>query len=190
MSADREARKAEDLLKRDFHAEEPLRKCVTDITEVKASDGKLYVSAVFDCFDSSVLGLAMDTSMKAPLCVQTLENTAKAYPGICGAIIHRRRIFTMTKTQEFTTMEQLAMKVSATSGAVLQYGPLVLVTDTFYRGGFTAEIYEFVETPEEAGCLDIECRLNFCEKAEQIFKDGGRAMDWCLKRAKEHYLNN
>ena len=83
--------KAEDLLKRDFHAEEPLRKCVTDITEVKASDGKLYVSAVFDCFDSSVLGLAMDTNMKAPLCVQTLENTAKAYPGICGAVIHSDR---------------------------------------------------------------------------------------------------
>ncbi len=86
--ADREARKSEDLLKRDFHAKEPLKKCVTDITEIKASDGKLYVSAVFDCFDSSVLGLAMDTTMRATLCVQTLENTAKAYPGICGAIIH------------------------------------------------------------------------------------------------------
>mgnify|MGYP002508888787 CR=1 FL=1 len=46
--------------------EEPLVKCVTDITEIKASDGKLYVSAVFDCFDSSVVGLAMDTNMKAP----------------------------------------------------------------------------------------------------------------------------
>lgn len=89
--ADREARKSDDLLKRDFHAEEPLTKCVTDITEIKASDGKLYVSAVFDCFDSSVTGLAMDTNMKAPLCVQTLENTAKAYPGIRGAIIHSDR---------------------------------------------------------------------------------------------------
>ena len=89
--ADREARKSDDLLKRDFHAEEPLTKCVTDITEMKASDGKLYVSAVFDCFDSSVIGLAMDTNMKAPLCVQTLENTAKAYPGIRGAIIHSDR---------------------------------------------------------------------------------------------------
>lgn len=39
----------------------------------------------------------------------------------------------MTKTQEFTTMEQLGRKVSATYGAVLQYGPLVLVTDTFIR---------------------------------------------------------
>ena len=63
-------------------------KCVTDITEIKASDGKLYVSAVFDCFDSSVIGLAMDTNMKATLCVKTLENTAKAYPGIRGAVIH------------------------------------------------------------------------------------------------------
>ena len=33
----------------------------------------------------------MDTSMKAPLCVQTLENAAKAYPGIRGAIIHSDR---------------------------------------------------------------------------------------------------
>ena len=89
--ADREARKSEDLLKRDFMSEEPLTRCVTDITEIKASDGKLYVSAVSDCFDSSVIGLAMDTSMKAPLCAQTLKNAAEAYPGIRGAVIHSDR---------------------------------------------------------------------------------------------------
>ena len=50
--ADREARKSEDLLKRDFHAEEPLTKCVTDMTEIKGCDGKLYVSAIFVMFDS------------------------------------------------------------------------------------------------------------------------------------------
>ena len=89
--ADREARKSEDLLKRDFMSEEPLTRCVTDITEIKASDGKLYVSAVSDCFDSSVIGLAMDTSMKAPLCAQTLKNAAETYPGIRGAVIHSDR---------------------------------------------------------------------------------------------------
>lgn len=31
--ADREARKSEDLLKRDFYSEKPLVKCITDITE-------------------------------------------------------------------------------------------------------------------------------------------------------------
>ncbi len=89
--ADREARKSDDLLKRDFKSDEPLKKCVTDITEIKAKDGKLYVSAIFDCFDSGVLGLAMDTNMKASLCEQTLKNAAMAYPGIRGAIIHSDR---------------------------------------------------------------------------------------------------
>ena len=37
--ADREARKSDDLLKRDFTAAAPLKKCVTDITEIKAKDG-------------------------------------------------------------------------------------------------------------------------------------------------------
>ena len=49
--ADREAMKSENLIKRDFKAERPLEKCITDITEVPGKDGKLYVSAIFDCFD-------------------------------------------------------------------------------------------------------------------------------------------
>ena len=56
--ADRKARKSDNLLKRDFTSAEPLKKCVTDMTEIKAKDGKLYVSAIFDCFDAAVLGLS------------------------------------------------------------------------------------------------------------------------------------
>ena len=36
--ADREAHKSDNLLKMDFTSEEPLKKCVTDITEIKAND--------------------------------------------------------------------------------------------------------------------------------------------------------
>ena len=89
--ADRESMKSEDLLKRDFHANAPLEKCITDITEIPASNGKLYVSAIFDCFDLSVLGLAMETTMKADLCVHTLENALTAYPALEGAVIHSDR---------------------------------------------------------------------------------------------------
>ena len=88
---DKEARKSDDLIKRDFTAEKPLEKCVTDMTEIKASDGKLYISAIFDCYDLTVLGLAMDTNMKAALCEQTLENAVKAYPMLRGAILHSDR---------------------------------------------------------------------------------------------------
>jgi transposase InsO family protein len=89
--ADKEARKSDDFIKRDFTAEKPLEKCVTDMTEIKASDGKLYVSAIFDCYDRTVLGLAIDTNMKATLCEQTLDNAVKAYPALRGAIIHSDR---------------------------------------------------------------------------------------------------
>ena len=89
--ADREARKSDDLIKRDFHADKPLEKCVTDMTEIKASDGKLYVSAIFDCYDLAVIGLAMDTNMKATLCEKTLENAYKSYPAIRGCILHSDR---------------------------------------------------------------------------------------------------
>jgi len=89
--ADKEARKSDDLLRRNFDADKPLTKCVTDITEVKAKDGKLYVSAVFDCYDSCVLGLAMDTNMRASLCVQTLKNAHDACHDLHGVIIHSDR---------------------------------------------------------------------------------------------------
>ena len=62
--ADREAMKSNDLLKRDFHSDAPLEKCIADITEIPASNGKLYVSAIFDCFDLRALGLARGINMK------------------------------------------------------------------------------------------------------------------------------
>ena len=76
--ADKHARKSDDLLKRDFYSEKPLTKCVTDITEIPAKDGKLYVSAVFDCYDLGVLGLAMADNMRADLCVSTIANAEAA----------------------------------------------------------------------------------------------------------------
>lgn len=71
--------------------DKPCEKCVTDITEIKAKDGKLYVSAVFDCFDAVVLGLSMAYNMKAELCVQTIVNAQKMHPEIRGSIVHSDR---------------------------------------------------------------------------------------------------
>ena len=89
--ADREARKSDDLLKRDFKADKPFSKCVTDITEVKAKNGKLYVSEMFDCYDLTAVGLSMDDNMRAELCAATVENTVAAYPEFCGAVLHSDR---------------------------------------------------------------------------------------------------
>ena len=88
---DKGAQKSDDLLKRDFTADKPNEKAVTDITELHGSDGKLYVSVEFDCFDLTALGISMDTNMKAPLVVRSLENAAAAHPELKGAIIHSDR---------------------------------------------------------------------------------------------------
>ena len=43
-----------------------------------AFNEQLKVSAFFDCFDVSVLGLSMDDNMRAELCVQTVDNAVTA----------------------------------------------------------------------------------------------------------------
>lgn len=85
---------------------------------------------------------------------------------------------------EFTTIEKLQMSVSAGYGAVLKYGDKVFVTDCHWKGGFTAEIYEFIEFPEDTGLGDIECRLTPWAESEDTFKDNGHAIAWCIAQVK------
>lgn len=85
--ADKEARKSDDLIKRNFKADAP-QKCTMDITEIRAKDGRVYASTLFDCLDSKVLGIAMDTNMKVRLWKEAQKNVALAYPDIRGAIMH------------------------------------------------------------------------------------------------------
>lgn len=113
--ADCEAHKSDDLIKRDFKAKKPFEKGVTDITEVKGKDGKLYVSAIFDCYDSSVLGLSMATNMKATLCEETLNNACKAYPHLKGCIIHSDRGAQYTSELYRTALSKHGIKQSMNS---------------------------------------------------------------------------
>ena len=113
--ADKEARKSEDLVKREFKAEKPFEKCVTDITEIKAADGKLYVSAIFDCFNSEVLGLALDDNMRAQLCVTTLKNAYMRYPKLENAIIHSDRGSQYTSAEYRAEIEKCKIKQSMNS---------------------------------------------------------------------------
>lgn len=113
--ADREAQKSDDLLKRDFSAGKPLEKAVTDFSEVKAKDGKLYVSAIFDCFDLMPLGLSIEDNMKAALCCHTLDNAKKAYPSITGCIIHSDRGSQYTSTEYRTVIQKYGIVQSMNS---------------------------------------------------------------------------
>ena len=113
--ADREARKSDDLLKRNFKADKPFSKCVTDITKVKAKNGKLYVSAIFDCYDLTAVGLSMDDNMRAELCAATVANTAAAYPEFHGAVLHSDRRSRYTSASYRAALNEYGVRQSMNS---------------------------------------------------------------------------
>ena len=68
-----EVQERTNLLKRDFSAQRPLEKFLTDITEVQCADGKLYVSPIMDCFNGEIVALEMRENMKKELCIDTVR---------------------------------------------------------------------------------------------------------------------
>ena len=88
-----EIQERENLIKRDFKAEKPLRKLLSDITEIQCYDGKLYLSAVFDCYNGEILSIAMDNNMKKELCIKTVKELELQYgkKKLSGAILHSDR---------------------------------------------------------------------------------------------------
>ena len=118
--SEREAQKSDNKIQRDFTAEQPFVKGVTDITEVPARDGKLYVSAIFDCFDAEVVGLSMDDNTRADLCVRTLSNAVKMHPELREAIIHSDRGSQYTSVKYRTAITRFSI-VQSMNGAGGRY---------------------------------------------------------------------
>ena len=88
--ADLAAQKAENLIHRDFTAEAPNQKWLTDITQIQCLDGKLYLAAVLDCYNGEIVSLAMDNNMKKELCIRAFRSACQAQ-GAYGMILHSDR---------------------------------------------------------------------------------------------------
>ncbi len=69
--ADKTARRAPDLLHRDFTAPAPNVKWCGDLTEIPTGDGKLYLAAVEDLFSRRLLGFATSDRHDADLAVDS-----------------------------------------------------------------------------------------------------------------------
>ncbi len=65
----------DNIIKRDFHADKPNLKWLTDITEFHIPAGKIYLSPIIDCFDGLVCSWTIGTSPDAQL-VNNMLNTA------------------------------------------------------------------------------------------------------------------
>ncbi len=80
----------DDLIGRDFSAEAPNVKWLTDITEHWTGEGKLYLCAIKDCHSNKIVGYAIGDRMKADLAVRALRN-AIALRNPARTVVHSDR---------------------------------------------------------------------------------------------------
>jgi len=113
--ADKQAQKSENLLQQDFASEKPNQKTVTDITEFAGCDGKVYVSAVFDCFDNACLAVSVEEHMRKELVTETFEQAAGRYD-LRGAISHMDRGSQYTSAEFRATLDQMGI-IQSMNGA-------------------------------------------------------------------------
>jgi len=85
----------DDLVERDFTADEPNELWLSDITEHRTGEGKLYLCAIKDVFSNRIVGYSIDSRMKARLAVQALDNAVarRRVDGaeVAGCILHSDR---------------------------------------------------------------------------------------------------
>jgi len=69
--------KYENLLNRDFHAEKPNQKWVTDISYIHTGQGVLYLSVIRDLYDSSIVAHKTGTEQTVNLVLDTVRQAKK-----------------------------------------------------------------------------------------------------------------
>ena len=79
------------LLNRDFHADSPGQKLLTDITEFSIPAGKVYLSPFVDCYDGMVISWSIGTSPNAELANSMLRNGIAKLEDCNETIIHSDR---------------------------------------------------------------------------------------------------
>ena len=81
----------DDLVERDFTAEGPNQLWLSDITEHRTGEGKLYLCAIKDVYSGRIVGYSIDSRMKSRLAVQALENAALMRGDVAGCVVHSDR---------------------------------------------------------------------------------------------------
>ena len=79
---------APNLLERDFTAEQPDQKWLTDITYIPTLEGWLYLAAVLDLCTRRIVGWAMAERMTSALTIKALEMALQQRKPVAGLIHH------------------------------------------------------------------------------------------------------
>ncbi|HAM26612.1 MAG TPA: hypothetical protein DCP11_07870, partial [Microbacteriaceae bacterium] len=81
----------DDLVHRDFTADAPNELWLTDITEHRTGEGKVYLCAVKDVFSGRIVGYSTSDRIRAKLAVDALEDAVGRRGNPTGVIVHSDR---------------------------------------------------------------------------------------------------
>ena len=129
---------AENVLNRKFEAENPNDKWLTDVTEFKVigSNIKLYLSAIIDLFDTSIISHKMSISNNNQLANETFDDAVQRNPD-AKPMFHSDRGFQYTNRVFQKKLTSRSMTVSMSRvGRCIDNGPM----ESFW-GTLKSEMY-------------------------------------------------
>ncbi len=81
----------DDLVGRDFTAEAPNQLWLSDITEHRTGEGKLYLCAIKDVFSNRIVGYSIDSPDEVPAGHPALDNAVARRGEVAGCVVHSDR---------------------------------------------------------------------------------------------------
>ena len=137
---------AENILNRDFHADKPNEKWLTDVTEFKWYCGpevhKLYLSAILDLYDRRIVAYKIGASNNNKLVFDTFDEAVKKNPNV-HPLFHSDRGFQYTSTTFRAKLDAAKMVQSMSRvGRCIDNGPMegfwgILKSEMYYLRKFT-----------------------------------------------------
>lgn len=81
----------DDHVMRNFTADAPNQLWLSDITEHRTAEGKLYLCAIKDVFSRRIVGYSISDRMQARLVVNALQNAIARRGDVAGCVVHSDR---------------------------------------------------------------------------------------------------
>ncbi|RAS61312.1 integrase-like protein [Lentzea atacamensis] len=103
---------AENVLNRQFSAEVPDTKWVTDVTEFRIGDRKLYLSPIIDLFDRSVIAYTCGPSPTLELTNSSLRQAIATLPAAATPLVHSDQGFQYQHTSWRTLLDDAGLTQS------------------------------------------------------------------------------
>ena len=129
----------ENLLNRDFHADRPNQKWVTDISYIKTSQGFLYLSVIRDLYDRSIVAYKTSTNQNINLVLNTIRAAKRKEKVTADLQLHSDQGFQYTSqpyfnlTQSYHITPSMSRRGNPYDNALAENFFSILKTECIHR---------------------------------------------------------